>query len=209
MKNFKIIILLALSIIYVSCDDTEPITLLPVESKSITNLPALQTTDFTQSPPVTTGSFTKFSFKEGSQITGDNWDIAFRGTTILVNGGTKIGSLTDEPERTGEASLTLVTGTFSGVTKAPVDTDFLQDKTGSYALTTGSGNGWYTYAGPPTHLINPIAGKVLIIRTVNGNYAKMEIISYYKDNNPSILDNARYYSFNYQYNPNKGDKDFQ
>jgi hypothetical protein len=209
MRNLKLIILFTISVLFASCEDNEGITTLPVESKSITNLAALQSTDYTQNPPVTSGSFTKFSFKEGSQVSGDNWDIAFRGTTILVNGGAEIGGITEEPQRTGTAALALLTGTLSSITEAPADSEFKQDASGEYALTTGSGNGWYTYAGPPTHMINPIAGKVLVIRTIDGNYAKVEIVSYYKDNDASKEENARHYSFNYIYNPNKGEKDFQ
>ncbi|WP_299681565.1 HmuY family protein [uncultured Tenacibaculum sp.] len=211
MKQIKLILaLLVIGFIATSCNDEDnTIPSEPVESKTITNLAALQDTDFTQNPPVTTGSFTKFSFKTGTAVTDDNWDIAFRGTTILVNGGTKIGSLSDEPERTGNAALVIQSGTFANVTIAPDDAEFSQDASGSYALPTGSDNGWYNYAGPPTHLISPLAGKVIIVRTIDGNYAKMEILNYYKDNDPTEADNARYYSFNYVYNPNVGDKSIQ
>ncbi|SNR16210.1 HmuY family protein [Tenacibaculum jejuense] len=211
MKQIKLILtLLVIGFVVTSCNDEDnTIPAQPVESKTITNLAALQDTDFTQNPPVTTGSFTKFSFKAGTVVTDDNWDIAFRGTTILVNGGTKIGSLSDEPERTGNAALVIQSGTFANVTTAPDGAEFSQDASGSYALPTGSDNGWYNYAGPPTHLISPLAGKVIIVRTKDGNYAKMEILNYYKDNDPTEADNARYYSFNYVYNPNVGDKSIQ
>ncbi|WP_442266326.1 HmuY family protein [Tenacibaculum sp. ZS6-P6] len=201
--------ILFIAIVCISCNDEAKLVTLPVESKSITNLPALQDTDFTQNPPVTTGTFTKFSFKTGAVVTDDSWDIAFRGTTILVNGGTKVGGLSDEPERTGSAALAIQNGTFANITTAPEDTLFSQDASGSYALPTGSGNGWYSYAGPPSHLISPLAGKVIIVKTVDGNYAKLEILNYYKDNNPAVAENARYYSFNYVYNPNVGDKSIQ
>lgn len=211
MNRFKLLFaLIVAGGLMTSCSDNKDnVVTLPVQSKTISNLPALQTTDFTKNPPVTTGTFTRFSFKKGAVVTDDTWDIAFRGTTILVNGGAKIEGLTDEPARTGAAALTLETGTFASIKTAPADASFSQDAKGKYALTTGSGNGWYTYAGPPTHRINPIAGKVLVIKTVDGNYAKMEIISYYKDKDPSKQANARHYTFNYIYNPNKGDKNIQ
>ncbi len=211
MNRLKLILPLVIStFLGISCsDEAKEVTVLPVESKMITNLSAQQTTDFTTTPPTTSGDFTKFSFKKGAVVTDDTWDIAFRGTTILVNGGTKIGSLSGEPEKTGNASLTIETGTFASITTAPSDTDFLQDAKETYAVPTGSGNGWYTYAGPPTHLISPIAGKILVVKTVDGNYAKLEILSYYKDNDASKQENSRYYTFNYLYNPNKGDKNMQ
>ncbi|MCH2032565.1 MAG: HmuY family protein [Tenacibaculum sp.] len=213
MKRLKLIAtLMIISFVFTSCNDDndDGSNVLPVEAKTVTNLPALQTTDYTQNPPVTSGTFTGFSFKTGTIVTDGTWDIAFRGTTILVNGGSKIGGLTDEPERTGTAALTTITGTFAETIVAPADAaSYTQDASGSYALPTGSGNGWYTYAGSPTHLISPIAGKVFVVRTTDGNYAKMEIVSYYKDNDPSNADNSRYYTFNYVYNPNVGDKNIQ
>lgn len=207
MRNLKSILFATVfALVAVSCSKNENSVLQPVESKKIENLHAPQTADYTVNPPVISGEFTKFSFKEGSKVTGDNWDIAFRGTSIIVNGGAAIG-LTDEPARTGNASLILENGTFASVLTAPADADFKQDASGTYALPTGSNNGWYTY-NSTTHSIEPIAGKVLVVKTIDGNYAKVEILSYYKDNTPSQA-NSRYYTFNYVYNPNTGDKNLQ
>lgn len=210
MRNLKSILVIAfVSVFMASCDDDNAVVLEPVVAQKVENLPAPQTTDFTANPPVTAGEFVKFSFKTGTSVTDDSWDIALRGTTILVNGGSEIGSLVDEPSRTGDAALTVETGTFASILEAPAETNFAQDAADTYALNTGSGNGWYTYAGPPTHLISPIAGKVIVVKTIDGNYAKMEIISYYKDLDPSNADNGRYYTFNYVYNPNVGEKSFE
>ncbi len=203
MRSSKLILIVALiTITMVSCSkNNDPISE-PVESKKTENFHAPQTTDFTANPPATSGEFAKFNFKTGSKVTGDNWDIAFRGTRILVNGGEMIG-LTDEPARTGNASLVLQTGTFGDIVEAPADSEFKQDANAVYALPHGSGNGWYTY-NRQTNLVSRIAGKVIVIKTIEGHYVKMEILSYYKD-----LDNSgdsRYYTFNYVYNPNQGDK---
>ena len=46
-----------------------------------------------------------------------DWDIAFRATTIAVNGGVVTGTV-DEPVRNGEAGATIVNGTFASVTTA-------------------------------------------------------------------------------------------
>ena len=56
-----------------------------------------------------------------------------------------------------------------------------QDSSSGYAVPSGAGNGWYTYQGPPVNLITPTPGKILVFRTNDGKYAKMEILSYYKD----------------------------
>ena len=207
MRNLKSILFATVfAFIAVSCSKNEDPILQPVESKTITNLHAPQTADYTVNPPVISGDFAKFSFIEGAQVSGDNWDIAFRGTSIIVNGGASIG-LTDEPGRTGNASLSIESGTFASILTAPEEINFKQDASGVYALPTGSGNGWYSY-NATTHSIDPIAGKVLVVKTIDGNYAKVEILSYYNDNTPSQA-NSRYYTFNYVYNPNKGDKNLQ
>ena len=78
------------------------------------------------------------------------------------------------------------------------------------AISTGSGNGWYTYNGQ-THVISPTPGKILVFKTHDGLYAKIEILSYYKDSpaNPNAFtDPSRYYTFNYIYQPNKGQTSF-
>lgn len=206
MRNLKSILYVALfTLVFTSCDkDKENPISAPVVSKQVKNLYAPVKTDYTKNPPVSSGEFVRFSFSEGTKVTGDNWDIAFRGTSIIVNGGTAIG-LTSEPKRTGKAALALELNTFANVTNAPADASFKQDAPKAYALPTGSNKGWYSY-NRTTHTINPIAGKVIVVKTHNGHYAKMEILSYYKDNDQSKIENARYYTFNYVYNPNKGGK---
>ncbi|PQJ19689.1 HmuY family protein [Tenacibaculum sp. SG-28] len=205
MKKITLTLFAITAMIFTSCSDEETTPSDPVESVTISNLYAPQVSDYTQNPPVISGEFTKFSFKEGTSVTGEDWDIAFRGTMILVNGGGMIG-LTDEPQRSGDGSLAIVNDTFANVIEAPIDTDFAQDASGTFALPHGSGNGWYTYENG---VISRIAGKVFVIKTMDGNYAKMSIKSYYKDNDPSVRENARYYTFDYVYNPNTGDKNLQ
>jgi hypothetical protein len=53
-------------------------------------------------------------------------------------------------------------------------------------------------------VISAAPNKVLVIRTRDGKYAKVRIISYYKDEDPSSYTNARYYTFDYLYQPNDG-----
>ncbi len=203
MRNLKSILVVAfISLLMTSCSDNDEQVLEPVVFKQAKNIPAPQVGGAGQG--AISGEFTKFSFKSGTVVTDVSWDIAFRGTGILVNGGSVIG-LADEPERSGSGSLALETGTFESVLEAPADVSFKQDATDFYALAIGSGNGWYTY-NPQVNQINPISGKVVVVKTNDGHYAKMEIISYYKDLDASNPSNARFYTFNYVYNPNKGDK---
>ena len=152
------------------------------------------------------GPFTKFSFEDGVQTESEtNWDIGFRGTSIIVNGGVSLGT-DDEPERNGNAAAYIFEGTMDEM--QIVDTSLLtQDSESGYAIPTGSGNGWYTYSGSPTFLISPTPGKILVFRTHDNRYAKAEILSYYlgaPESPDAFTDPSRYYTFNYVYQPNQG-----
>ena len=182
-------------------DNNEP--LLAVEANTATNIFAPQTGG--RGEPIG-GPFTKFSFATGAVTESETeWDIAFRGSTIAVNGGTATGT-NEEPERTGNAGAALVDGIFGEITSADGLT-FSQDGTGAFAIPTGSDNGWYNY-NPQTNLLVPIPGKVLVFRTHDGKFAKVEILSYYENapaNPDGFVDAARYYTFSYVYNPNEGE----
>ena len=149
------------------------------DSVLVSNLYAPQDTDYTQNPPAASGPFVKFDFSTGTTTTSDtDWDIAFRGTTILINGGSSSGIL-DAPQRTGNAGAYIADGIFDEINSINSGA-FAQDGPDGLAIPTGSGNGWYTY--DPTQLtILPIPGKVIVLRTADNKYAKIEILSYYKD----------------------------
>lgn len=196
----------ALMILAVAACKDDSVDLLDVESEMVSNLHAPQTTDYSTGAPITTGDFVKFSFAKGTLTDGDDWDIALRGTTILVNGGASTG-IAEEPARTGNAAVYIDDNTLVGVSSVD-ETKLTQDSASGLAITTGSGNGWYNY-DPIQMAIFPITGKVLVLRTHDGRYAKVEILSYYKDTPATItediaLNDARYYTFNYVYQPNEG-----
>lgn len=211
MKTIKLLTLLAIFIGFSSCsdDDDDPV-FLQIESETVTNLDATLITDYSVHPPLETGDYAKFSFETGAVTTSaTDWDIAFRGTNILVNGGEATAD--DQPDRNGNAGAYMDTGF---ATFTDVDTSiFGQDSMSSgLAIPTGSGNGWYSYAGAPSHAITPIAGKILVIRTHDGKYAKVKIESYYKDSplNPdSTLHEEQFYTFSYVYQPNSGVTTFE
>ncbi|WP_299679846.1 HmuY family protein [uncultured Dokdonia sp.] len=180
-------------------DDTQ--ALANLITASITDVHAPQ--EGGQGQPIS-GDFTKFDLDTGQITTSDtDWDIAFRATTIIVNGGVSQGT-TDEPERTGNAGAYIATGTMSDITS--VDTNlFVQDAADIPAIPSGSDNGWYNYSGPPLFLITPLPGKILVFRTTEGRYAKVEILSYYEgapSNPDTTVDASRYFTFNYVYQPN-------
>jgi hypothetical protein len=207
MRNFKTILgAVVVAFLMVSCSDekTPEQQPQPLATKTVKNFAA----------PAGggggnyTGDFAKFSFKTGAKTTGDDWDIAFRATQIIVNGGAKIESINEEPNRTGNAAIAIVSNTLKDLKDAPADSEFKQDAKGAFGLTTGSGKGWYLY-DPSNHTIKPAAGKILVVKTHDGRFAKVEIESYYKDKNASNPANGRYFTFSYVYNPTAGQKSFQ
>ena len=197
--NFLKLSLLTLVLFITSCNNDDNDAIPVAETKTVSNLYAPQTGG--QGQPVG-GEFTKFSFSENAIVTTDKWDIAFRGTTIIVNGGAKIG-ITDEPERTGSGAVSIVSGIFASVTTFPAAATFAQDAASTYAIPTGSGNGWYSY-NSTTHIISPIAGKVFVVKTHDGKYAKFEILSYYQNapTTPDATSLSPYYTFNFAYQSN-------
>ncbi|WP_099546586.1 IPT/TIG domain-containing protein [Maribacter sp. 4G9] len=172
-------------------------------SETVSNLEAPQTGG--QGQPIG-GMFKKFSFETGAVSDSEtDWDIAFRGTTIAVNGGTATGT-NEEPARNGDGGATIQNGVFSDITSAD-GLSFDQDAAGSFAVPAGSGEGWYNY-NPATFTVTPIPGRILVFRTHDGKYAKVEIISYYRDapaEPDAFSDESRVYTFNYVYNPNEGE----
>lgn len=194
--------LLIISMVFFSCSKDDSEDLCPEgEFQTVINLHAPVTGG--QGEP-SSGDFTKFNFSSG-QITESEtqWDIALRGTTIIVNGGESTG-IDDEPTRNGNAAAYIENNTFWCVQNVNLNL-FNQDSISSLSIPTGSENGWYSYTGSPNHLILPIPGRILIFRTHDSQYVKVEILSYYFDiptNPDSMLDQSRYYSFNYSYLPN-------
>ena len=127
-----------------------------------------------------------------------NWDLAFAGTTIRVN------NITSGP---GNGGAFVYNGSFDNLLSVPMDSTFRVDNApASYAITKGSGKGWYTYDGA-NNLITPTPGRVLVIKTATGKYAKVEILNYYKGGITPLSSatdsvkafDSRYYSFRYTY----------
>jgi hypothetical protein len=150
-----------------------------------------------------TNRYTFFSLKTGqivpqSDSATTKWDIAFRSTTIIINGGTS---------GPGQGAAQIVTGLFSDVTTAP-EGGYIPDNAPSiYAIPLGSNNGWYSY-NAATNVISPIPGRVIVVKTAEGKYAKVEILSYYLNApaTPAGTDKARLYTFRYVYQPDGSKK---
>lgn len=129
-------------------------------------------------------------------ITAGKWDLKFATTKILVNGGTS---------GTGTTQAQIVLNKFEDLVTAPA-TGYKTDGAEGNALAD-----WYKYTGmeiAPFHAIFPLPGKIFVIKTSDGKYAKLEMISYYKGNpdttTPVFADLATrpaspYYTFRFAY----------
>lgn len=199
----KLTYLFLISVVLYSCSDNPVIEPPPPPAGPLT----IRTVSNVQADTGLTGSFTYYRFRDSSIVTGadtatGNWDIGFRATTIIINGGTQRfgigGAIVQKNSSFDTVSIAPETG-FKRDTLITTDTSAATQ----YAIPTGSGNGWYTYDFA-TNYIAATPGVVLIIKTGDGKYAKVEIQSYYKDKDPQPMPNPtnfRYYTFRFAYQP--------
>jgi hypothetical protein len=125
-----------------------------------------------------------------------------------VNGGTS---------GPGQGQAQIVNGIFDELDEAP-ESGYQTDQSPELAIPAGSGNGWYNYTGNgnPPQAILPIPGRIIVLQTAQGNYAKMEILSYYEGNpdtsteefiNFQTRPTGRHYTFRYAVQPD-GSRNF-
>ena len=209
-QSIATVLILVTSI--VACSKSSTTTVLPITATIVKDIPADTVVGLSaQGMPITNGIYTFYSLEKNSIVPNTDsastkWDIAFMSTRILTNGGTS---------GVGQGGAFVYTGLFDDLKTIPADSVFKTDNAPTaYAITTGSGKGWYTY-DQLTSLITPLAGRVLVIRTASGKYAKMEITCYYKGGvtlastatDMEKLTKQRYYTFRFAYQPN-GTKTF-
>jgi hypothetical protein len=211
----KIAMGLGLCVALVACSKDEETIVLPVSVSTLTvnDLAADTVTGLgADGRPQSAGTTTYYSLVDNKAIASTDaastkWDIAFSSTKILINGGTS---------GPGIGGAFVFKGLFDDLKTIPLDSNFATDNTNaaSFAIPLGSGKAWYTYDGLTT-LVSPIAGRVLVIRTATGKFAKIEILNYYKGGvtlpaTASVNDKLfkqRYYTFRYAYQPS-GSKTF-
>jgi hypothetical protein len=207
MNSFKsiwsVVIIVFVSGLALSCqdEDPEPAAVVATTFTDLSADPGTGVNPNTGQPTGITNKFTLFNFATGKIVANADsatakWDVGFRRTTIIINGGTS---------GPGTAGAIIRSALFDDIKEAPADGYAVDNKTATpaYAIPTGSGNGWYTYDAS-ANVIKPTAGKIIIFRTADNHYAKVEILSYYKGNKatPASTDLSGYYSFRYVYQPN-------
>jgi hypothetical protein len=138
--------------------------------------PILYTLDARASEQWTFFDFSRGSVVEVPHQFGVDWDLAFQRHKILANGGAT------NPKGRG-AILNLGEVAFDEVIEAPVE-GYVEDTIASInpeRITTENLaiKAWYHY-NFLTHVLQPKAN-VYAIRTADGKYTKMRLVSYYCD----------------------------
>jgi hypothetical protein len=195
LVNKKIILLLFSVSLFTQCDEDDENPVVPLEATQAADLNAESTKNFTLF------SFANNQIVLNSDSATTKWDIGFRGTTIILNGGVS---------GPGQTQGQIVSGIFDELTEAPAD-GYTSDNATAKAIL-GSG-GWYNYTGTtsvPNHAVLPIAGNIIVVKTTDGKYVKAEIISYYKGNPDTTTGTfadlatrppARFFTFRFIYQP--------
>jgi HmuY protein len=210
---FSIVLLMACAFALSSCKDDpspEPVVSLTFKDLNADYAPLV----FGPGPPTRPTQkrkFTFFNFKTGQIVANADsattkWDIGFRATSIILNGGTS---------GPGSAGAIVQKGIFDELKEAP-ESGYVLDNGASNAfaissspfvsgVTTTTNNWWFNSGTSTSTVIAPLAGQIILIRTNDNRYAKVEILSYYKGapvtvNNLTDLD--RHYTFRYVYQPN-------
>lgn len=187
----KLIFTTSIAALLFSCDNTDDvIPTLPLEVTMVEDLAAPNDEiDRTTGEVVVARPFQFFSLERNEIVTeNEDWDLAFKGTTIRVN-------------NTKSVEAAIVNGIFEEISEVPTNATFRTDSDNTFAIPTGSGSGWYNY-NSATFTVTPIPGRVILVKTTEGNYLKLEILSYYKGNPPVEEINPRttpsgYYTFRY------------
>lgn len=193
VPKLNVAFLLFSAVIFSACDGDDETPVIQLEASTVADLNS-----------TSSKNFTLFSFADGAVVANADsatakWDIGFRGTTIILNSGVS---------GPGNAAGQTISGIFEEIKEAPVD-GYAVD--GTTKAIIGS-NGWYTYTADaptgPKNAILTIAGKILVLKTADGKYVKVEILSYYKGNpNTTTAEFAdlatrpasRYYTFRFIY----------
>jgi len=208
-KNLtKIAMGLVFSIALFACTKEKETIVVPVSAITVNDLAADTVTGLgLDGRPQSAGTTTYYSLVDNKVVASTDaastkWDIAFSSTKILANNGTS---------GPGMGGAFVYVGLFDALKTIPADSIFAIDNSNaaSFAIPWGSGKAWYTYDGLTT-LVSPIAGRVLVIKTATGKFAKIEILNYYKGgvtlpSTASVNDKLfkqRYYTFRYVYQPN-------
>jgi hypothetical protein len=169
MKTLKQLLFLSLTaVLAVSCDDGAEAPPVSVETVTVSDLNAVSGT-----------RFTFFNLRSNSVVTDSasmNWDIGMR----ALSGGQPYIIFNGAPSGPGAGGAQIVEGILEEYNEAPA--------TGYSAAMIS--DGWYTYTGTtrPARAVLVQPGKLFIIRTADGKYAKLQFLSLYQGNPDTSTD---------------------
>lgn len=157
------------------------------------------------------GNYTFYDLNTNSAVTDSTsitWDLAFTddgrgGLEILTNNGTS---------GPGNGGAIVLDVDINSITEVPNDDQFSVDTDASLAITSvpDVAGSWFIYTSQtiePNFAILPKEPHTILIRTGEGDYAKLEIISYYEGNpdtstpefaNMMTRPAGGYYTFNFE-----------
>tara|TARA_R110002124_G_scaffold76837_3_gene205915 strand:- start:32 stop:577 length:546 start_codon:yes stop_codon:yes gene_type:complete len=131
-----------------------------------------------------------YSLLSGKSVAGDepeNWDIAFSKTTIIIN---------SQKVRSEPVKVQIINQPFDKIEKAPA-LGYSVDSENNRVIAGGSGNSWYLY-DMKFHSITPIRDRTILVRFNEKQFAKIEILSYYKGAPEEIpTEESSYFTFRY------------
>ncbi|WP_316841930.1 HmuY family protein [Pedobacter gandavensis] len=146
-----------------------------------------------------------FSMKTAAKVPASekltaSWDLAFAkeyNSYVSINNGTDANSLGFGGP--GKGAMMVVNQAYAQLKTAPSDAEFTAKSISSTGIDVGNGNGWFFYE-MNTHIAVPVKNRTFVIRTADGKYAKLELISMYKGA-PAVVSDlnwpAPYFTFRY------------
>lgn len=164
----------------------------PLSMTRVEDLPADPDTTSGPGRPQGYGQFAFYDLRDSTLVlrsdeasrtdsASTEWDIAFRSTDVIVNGGAN---------GPGDGAAYVAESAFQEVAEVTPD-----------SLINDSVEEWYTYNANGNHIIRPTPGRTILVRTADGeSYAKIRIQSYYEGapDNPAESDaESRHYTFEY------------
>ena len=146
-------------------DDESGSTVTPVEAKTISDLNATTKVYINLKTGATVSA---------AEANATNWDLS-----VLGEGRTLVLGVNSGTNGTGTAGAQIVETGFDDLAEAPAE--------GYLAGTEAIGDylKWSTYTGStttPNHAILPKPGLSIVVRTADGKYSKIQIVSLYQGN---------------------------
>lgn len=145
-------------------------------------------------------SLTTGTKKDPSQVLSAEWDLAFTkeyNALLVANNGKEQG--TPGFGGPGKAKIIIVNQSYDKITQAPPAAEFDNDGIPHFGWDSGNGIGWFFY-DLKTHIAVPVKNRTFVLRTADGKYAKLEMVSMYKGAPATVSDlnwPAPYFTFRY------------